>query len=989
MLSPAETLGLAGATLDSRVRRAANHVADATLARIADGLIADAMANELIYERDGGREAVRIMLRPLLAMPEQLGYVNHVCLKLIEALKRLPTLYLADERFRRILAITPGEEEWLRQSWTPAHERLNPVYGRLDAVCDFAGAFWRDSLQFMEPNLSGIGGINFTPVAEQLVMRDIVPTLQAHDPDLTIELPYDQREQFLDLLMEHAKAIGRGSCNLCLVEPKYVHEGPNEQATLAAHLSSRHKVVIAHADPRELEVRGEEVMCGDTRIDVIYRDYETRELIKLEQEAGKPLAAMRQLFRQNRVVSSLVGDFDHKSCWEVLTDPAICEQLFSMDECRLFRRHVLWTRVVGDRRTSLPREGEGDLLAYIRDHREQLVLKPNRSYGGTGVTLGASVEAGEWEERIEEALRYAEDPIRSWVVQAATRLPVHEFPVVAGGGRVYSEPFYAVMGFAPSENGLGTLCRVSQKQVVNVAQHGGLAALLVAHPPRELRISRRVSQGVVAMEKVRARIKELIRLDQVISLLGWDEETMLPRSGRDERGGQLASLEGMRHALLTSDDLGDLIGAATLEREGDRDAEREIALLQRQRRYALAMTGDLVRAFASAKSHALGAWEEAREQSNFALFAKPFDDLLHLARERARAHGHDGSPDALYDAALDEHEPGMTKARLDPVLAELKAGLVPLVREAAEMAHALAPIGVHYPEPAQWELCRELLTAMGFDFDRGRLDRSTHPFTLMAGFDDVRLTVRIDESDLTSAALAALHEGGHGLYDQGLDRRRRDTLSGESAGMGIHESQARLWENHVGRSPAFWRHLQRRLRQLFPEAGRATDAEMLSRAINRVQPGPNRVGADELTYHLHILLRYELEQALLSGSLGVADLPGVWNEHSRELLGITPKDDREGVLQDVHWSLGMIGYFPSYSIGSLYAAQLVEAYERTHDLGDEIGRGDFLTLSAWLRGAVHEKGNTASAEEIVAAVTGRGLDAAAYFRHARRVTGRA
>jgi carboxypeptidase Taq len=985
MLSPAEVLGLSGATLEARVCRAADSVANATLSRIAERLLADASANEMIYERDGAREVIRIMLRPLLAMPEQLGYVNHVCLRIIEALKRIPSLYLADERFRRILAISPPEEEWLRQSWSPAHERFNPVYGRLDAVCDFAGAFWRDSLQFMEPNLSGIGGIHFTPVTEQLVMRDVVPTLRAHDPDLELAPPADQRELLLEVLMEHAKALGREACQLCFVEPKYVHEGPNEQAILTAFLTRTHNLTIAHADPSELEVRGDEVYHQGVRVDVAYRDYELRDLIALEEELGRPLSAMRLLFRQNRVVSSLVGDFDHKSCWEILTDPEIAERLFSMDVCRLFRRHVLWTRVVSERRTSLPHDAEGDLIAYMRANREQLVLKPNRGYGGTGVMIGASVEAPEWERRIEEALALADDPLRSWVVQAATRLPVHEFPVIGADGRVFAEPFYTVMGFAPSENGLGSLCRVSQKQVVNVAQHGGIAALLVARPPRELSIPKRApARSGGSSAALRARIRELLQFDRVISLLGWDEETMLPRRGREERGEQLAMLEGRRHELLVSDELGDLIGEAAAECEGEARWERELVLLRRLRRHALALSEDLVRAFANARSQALGAWEEARARSDFSLFAPAFGALLGLARERAQALAQGGD---LYDALLDEFEPGMTRSRLEPVLWELRDGLVPLVRAASERRGGEPHAGARdrYAEAGQWTLCRRLLAEMGFDFDRGRLDRSTHPFTLMAGNDDVRLTIRIDEADLTKAVLASLHEGGHGLYDQGLSAAGRHWLVNEAASMGVHESQARLWENHVGRSLAFWQHALPHIRELFPEAARETDARVIHRAVNRVRPGPNRVAADELTYHLHILLRYELELLLLGGEIRVEELPGAWNERSEALIGVVPPGDREGVLQDVHWSLGNFGYFPSYSIGSLYAAQLIEAYERGHALEDEIARGELAPLSAWLSENVHEQGHLSSGEEIIARCTGKGLDAAAFFRRAKRI----
>ena len=979
VLSPAESLGLSGASLDGRIRRAAHHVSDPVFARIAERLKADAWANQMIYERDGVQEPVRVMLRPLLAMREQLAYVHHVCIQLTEALKRFPALYFDDRRVRTILAVSEEEERWFRENWTPEHQRINPVYGRLDAVCDFTAQAWRDSLQFMEPNLSGVGGIHFSPLAEQLVMRDVVPSLVKQDQGLSLELLQDQRELFLQALMDHARALGRDSSQLAFVEPKYVHEGPDEQAVLREYLTARHGLTIAHADPRELRIKDGEVYYEDIRIDVAYRDYETRELVELEREIGRPLDAMRLLFRQNRVVSSIVGDFDHKSCFEILTDPKIAESLFTIEECRLFRRHVLWTRIVSDRKTSLPRGNEGSLLEHARNNRERLVLKPNRGYGGKGVVLGAAVDQTEWERLLNEALGFANDPEQSFVLQTATRLPVYEFPVVGQDGRVFSEPYYSVMGFAATENGLGILCRVSQKQVVNVAQRGGLAAVLVTDTPPDLRIPKRsVGSAEELTQSLRREIAEIRHLDHTIALLGWDEETMLPASAREERGAQLATLEALRHAELVSDRLGDLVEEVAQQAGNDADLAREIALLRRLRRQAIALPEDLVRHFAAARSQSLGAWEEARAHKDYALFAPHFERLLAISRERAAALD-PGS--GAYDALLDDYEPGLTRARLEPVLAEVRSRLVPIVREAAAMAPRDDSARTQFPAAAQWDLCRRALAAIGFDFERGRLDRSTHPFTLLAGINDVRLTVRVDEDDLTSGVLAALHEGGHGLYDQGFDSKDRDSFLGEAPSMGLHESQSRLWENHVGRSREFWHYLAPALKELFPDAMARIDADRFWRAVNRVSPGTNRVNADEMSYHLHIVLRYELEIALLSGALSVGDLPATWNAKSADLLGVRPKSDREGVLQDVHWSLGMFGYFPTYTLGSLYAAQFAETYGRDHPLTDEIADGRFGGLLSWLREHVHRLGHRLAAEELVARATGKGIDAGAFFRY--------
>jgi carboxypeptidase Taq len=985
ILSPSESLGLAGAALDSRVRRAAGHVSDLTYARIAERLHQDALTNELTYERDGRFEAIPIMLRPLLAMNGQLSYVHHVCQRLTEALKRLPSLYLNDENVRRVIAITPGEEAWLHDTWTPAHQRNNAVYGRLDAVCDFTAAGWQDTLHFMEANLSGVGGINYSPLAENLVMRDIIPTLLAHDPALRIELPRDQRDLFIQVLIDHSRALNRKACRLCFIEPKYAEDGINEQSVLSGFLAKRHNLTITHADPIELRIKDGDVYYGDECVDVAYRDYETRDLIELEAEQGKPLEAMRLLFKQNRIISSLVGDFDHKSCWEILTDPAIAEQYFSAEECRLFRRHVLWTRVIADRKTTLPHNVEGGLLDFIRSHRDQLVLKPNRSYGGEGVTIGASTEPAEWERLLNDAVTNATDPELSWVVQSATVLPVAEFPIVGKDGRVFSEPFYSVMGFASTENGLGIMCRVSQKQVVNVAQHGGMAAVLVAHPPAELRMPKRSMGRAEGVEKaLRKNIAEILHLDNAIAVLEWDEETALPSGGREERGEQLAALEGTRHALLTSDHLGDLIEEVALERENDKRWRRELELLRDLRKSEIAMPADLVRAFANARSRSAGAWEHARDKNDFKLLAPALGETVKLLRESAKALDATADP---YDILLDDYEPGMTRGRIEPVLNDLRARLVPLVRAATDRT-ASWPAGLMHarkvPEAKQWDLACDLLAMIGFDFARGQLDRATHPGTTAVGFDDVRLALRTKDDDLAEAILTTLHEGGHGLYDQGFAKHDRGTLLAQAPSMGLHEAQARLWENHVGRAQEFWNFFFPKMRATLGDSVMNLDAEKFYQATNRVAPTLTRASADELSYHLHILLRYELETALISGDLAIKDLPAAWNEKSKTLIGATPATDREGVLQDGHWASGMFGYFPTYTLGSLYAAQLIETYERDHELSDEIAGGNFKPLRAWLKHHVYDEGDRLPAEALITKITGKGLDTAAYFRRIER-----
>lgn len=979
MLSPAEELGLAGAALDARVRRAVNHIPDATLHRLSRRLADDARLNGVVYERGGEIEPVRIMLRPLLVMPEQVAYLHNVCTVIVDALKRLPEIYFSDPDVRAILPLAPDEEAWLRDCCAALEGGPNALYGRLDAVCDFTGARWQDSLQFLEPNLSGVGGIQLGPLADSLVVRDIVPTIIAHDPGLTIDQPRDQRDLFLQVLLDHARATGRAGRNICLVEPKYEADGPNEQSAMARYFRERHGVTVVHADPAELRLDGEEVWYQDTCIDVAYRDYEMRDLLELEREQGGPLLAMRALFRQNRMVSSAGGDFDHKSCWELLTDDRLARRHFSNRERLLFQRHILWTRVLSSRSTSLP-HGWGDLPAYARDFREQLVLKPNRSYGGEGVHVGALTPQAKWEALLDAALGTQDDPNQSWVVQAVANLPVQEFPVVDPDGRVHYEPFYSVLGFAPTDHGLAMLCRVSQKQVVNVAQHGGLAPVLIGYPPDDLRAPIRAAvPRDIAEKRLTDRIRELRDLDAVVALMDWDEETYLPPGSHERRGQQMGTVETIAHDLLVDDALGDLIEEVSELTRDDPLRQAELAELKRERRIELAVPHDLVGALAEARSLALAAWEEARTAGDFGLFAEPFAALLKLVRERAQALQRGGD---LYDGLLDEYEPGMTKARLDPLLRTLGGRLRELVPVLAERSRSAGPgLAGAFPAREQEAFCRELLADMGFSFARGRADRSTHPFTTMIGEDDVRLTLRFQPENPLSAIFAALHEGGHALYDQGFPAALHDTLLAEAPSTGLHESQARLWENHVGRSAAFWSHYLPRLRQRFPAALAGIEAAQFLRLVNVVRPTLVRAEADEVTYDLHILMRYELETALLSGDLPVRDLPAAWNESSRKWLGIVPSTVAEGCLQDVHWASAALGYFPTYTIGNLYAAQLAETFVGGQDLAGQLAAGNLRPLREWLAGNVYRWGCQLDAEAVIRQATGRGLDPDAYFRH--------
>jgi len=480
LLTPAEALGLQGLRLASRVRRAFYRIPASELSGLIGRIEAAAAERRLVYAHDGEIEAVRLLPSPLAVLPDQLAYVHFVSVTVQNALKRLPEIYAEDPAVRELLRIPPEEEEWLWHCWGPSHEASNPIFGRLDAVIDFTSAMWKDSLFFVEPNLSGIGGLHMVPSCEAILREVVLPALAAADPTLRLELGTDVRELLMQEVLDHLEAIGRRGQNLCFIDPKYAASGPEEQEEIARWLHDRHGLRAMHADPAELVLRGDEVYYEGTPVDLAYRDYAVTDLLRLSRE-GADVEPMRALLRQNRMVSSIAAELDQKACFELLGDEKLAKRHFTADERQVFRRHVPWTRLLFPRRTTLPEGKSGDLLDHARRARESLVLKPNRGYGGEGVTLGCAVSESDWEALLARALA---DPER-WVLQKLVTLPVQEFPVRGPDGALHPEPFYTVMGFVPSRYGVAILGRASQKQVVNVAQRGGLCGILLGHPPED------------------------------------------------------------------------------------------------------------------------------------------------------------------------------------------------------------------------------------------------------------------------------------------------------------------------------------------------------------------------------------------------------------------------------------------------------------------------------------------------------------------------
>lgn len=465
--------------LAAHVRQALYRIPAARLARAHEQMLRKSLERRVAYFREGEMDPIRILPCPIAVLPEEVAYLHFVCRTLQNALARLPELYLNDEAVREVLRLYPEEEEWLRGCWGLQRQR-NPMFGRLDAMIDYPNPMWKETLWFVEPNLTGIGGVYLIPTIEEIVEEEIVPLLEEQDRALNLRRLPDARALLLDEVEHQLEATGRRNRCLCFVEPKYEGEGIDEQRSLVEYFRAHYGFETVHADPAELRLEGDEVRYEDHVVDLAYRDYSVLDLVDLESQ-GVSVEPMRRLFRENRVISSIGAELDQKSCWEVFTDPGLTERHFTDTERGVFRRHILWTRILAARRTQLPGGDEGDLLEFTRRERETLVLKPNRGYGGDGVTIGHTVTQADWERAMEAALADEE----RWVVQRLAAIPVVEFPTLGADGSLHPEPFYTVMGFATGPTGIAILARASQRQVVNVAQRGGMCAVLEARPAGE------------------------------------------------------------------------------------------------------------------------------------------------------------------------------------------------------------------------------------------------------------------------------------------------------------------------------------------------------------------------------------------------------------------------------------------------------------------------------------------------------------------------
>ncbi|MDC7125822.1 MAG: carboxypeptidase M32 [Spirochaetales bacterium] len=475
-------------------------------------------------------------------------------------------------------------------------------------------------------------------------------------------------------------------------------------------------------------------------------------------------------------------------------------------------------------------------------------------------------------------------------------------------------------------------------------------------------------------------VRELYLLEHAQAVLSWDQETKMPEAANEERSEQLALMEGILHQKLTSPEIGRLLSALGADEDrpegkGDFSIEDKAFVREVFRSYkrAVKLPESLVTELARQTGFAHSSWIKAKNNSDFSIFEKNLEKIIELNREKAEKIGYKEHP---YDALLDEYEPWMTTCRVEEVFVPLGKKLSKLTKEIVKAKQVdTSFLEQAYPVDIQDSFGRTVVSSLGYPFNRGRLDLTEHPFTTTLGSDDVRITTRYEEDLVLSGLFSNIHECGHALYELGMGDAVRGNILSTGVSLGVHESQSRFWENMIGRSFQFWEYFLPAFKKAFPEQTQGVDVDTFYRAVNKVTPSFIRTEADEVTYSLHVILRFEIEKAMLSGDIKVSSLPDEWNKRMKSLLGIVPKNDAEGVLQDVHWSAGLIGYFPTYALGNLYAAQFMSAMKKSLPQMDEIvSKGDFGTILSWLREHIHQYGMVYPAGELCLRATGEDLN---------------
>ena len=469
------------------------------------------------------------------------------------------------------------------------------------------------------------------------------------------------------------------------------------------------------------------------------------------------------------------------------------------------------------------------------------------------------------------------------------------------------------------------------------------------------------------------RMQKIADVKFSAAVLQWDQETYMPVKGGDARARQLATLTEIAHEWITAPSFGDLLTELNGRTDLQVDQQRNVTLTLEDYEKQKKFTPAFVRQLSETTSRSFNSWIKARQENSFAVFRDDLAQLVELKKQEADLAGYEQHP---YNALLDQYEKGSTVSLLDNAFDQVRAPL----KELRDLILAQPPVDdsflkQHFPKSKQWDFGMEVIRSMGFDLEAGRQDISEHPFTTNFNRFDVRLTTRIDESDFGNMLWSCIHETGHGLYEQGLPEKYYGLPLGEYASLSVHESQSRLWENNVGRSKAWWSHWYPRLQKTFPAQFAGVDLDRFYKGINKVGTSLIRTEADEVSYHFHVMIRYELEKKLIEGSLKTAEIPEYWNQQYKSYLGVSVPDDKQGCIQDIHWSHGSFGYFPTYSLGSFYAAQLFKAAEdQDPTITEGIPEGNTAPLLAWLRKHIHEHGRRFTSEELCQLATGQTLD---------------
>ena len=484
----------------------------------------------------------------------------------------------------------------------------------------------------------------------------------------------------------------------------------------------------------------------------------------------------------------------------------------------------------------------------------------------------------------------------------------------------------------------------------------------------------------------KTKMQKIADVKYASAVLQWDQETYLPPKGNTLRGKQIATLNEIAHQQFTDAAVGNLLKELAGKDDLSDTQKRNVQLSLEDYTKANKFTSDFVRLMSETTNKSFHAWIQARKENSFAAFQKPLDALIQLKKQEADILGYANHP---YDALMNEFDKGLTVAITDKVFADLKPQLSVLLNTIKNKTQTDSSfLHQHFDKEQQWKFGMEILKRMHFDFEAGRQDISEHPFTINFNNADVRVTTRIDETDFGNMTWSCIHEGGHALYEQGLPGDEYGLPLGEYASLSIHESQSRLWENNVGRALPFWQHNFSLAKTFFPKQFGQLTVDQFYRAINKVQPSLIRTEADELTYHFHVMIRYEIEKMLIDGSISTKDIPAYWNEHYEQYLGIKVPDDKRGCLQDVHWSHGSFGYFATYSLGSLYAAQLYAAIAAENDsLEKELAKGNNEPVLHWLKKNIYPYGRYHTSEQLCQKATGETLNSTHFINYATKKYG--